>query len=67
MPPRKKSTAPSTPLQSIKHKDTRANIPTEELRDFVTEQKDAATKAELILRWLQAHVFPNQLNCPQQT
>lgn len=41
MPPRKKSTAPSTPLQSIKHKDTRTNIPTEELRDFVAEEEQA--------------------------
>jgi hypothetical protein len=67
MPPRKKSTGPSTPVQSIKHKDTRPNIPTEELRDFVVEQKGAAANAELILRRFQAPVFPDQLNCPQRT
>jgi adenine-specific DNA-methyltransferase len=30
---RKKTT--STPVESIRHKDKRTNIPTEELRDFV--------------------------------
>ena len=29
----------SLPIQSIKHKDKRANIPTEELRDFVAEDE----------------------------
>jgi adenine-specific DNA-methyltransferase len=33
VPPRKQART-STPVQSIKHKDKRANIPTEELRDF---------------------------------
>jgi adenine-specific DNA-methyltransferase len=28
-----------TPVESIKHKDTRVNIPTEELRDFVAEEE----------------------------
>lgn len=31
----------TSPVQSIKHKDTRANIPTEELRDFVAEEEQA--------------------------
>src|SRR3989442_15308818 len=29
------------PVESIKHKDKRANIPTEELRDFVAEEEKA--------------------------
>lgn len=29
----------STPVESVKHKDKRANIPTEELRDFVAEDE----------------------------
>jgi adenine-specific DNA-methyltransferase len=33
MPP--KSTAPNTRVESLKHKDKRVNIPTEELREFV--------------------------------
>jgi adenine-specific DNA-methyltransferase len=31
----------STPVESIRHKDTRKNIPTEELRDFVTDDEQA--------------------------
>lgn len=27
----------STPVESLRHKDKRTNIPTEELRDFVAE------------------------------
>lgn len=38
MPPRKNAKT-STPVQSIKHKDKRANIPTEELRDFVADEE----------------------------
>jgi adenine-specific DNA-methyltransferase len=30
-----------TPVEAIKHKDTRKNIPTEELRDFVAEDERA--------------------------
>jgi adenine-specific DNA-methyltransferase len=39
----KKSTKKSavTPVDSIRHKDKRKNIPTEELRDFVTEEEHA--------------------------
>ena len=29
----------STPIETVKHKDTRRNIPTEELRDFVREEE----------------------------
>jgi adenine-specific DNA-methyltransferase len=31
----------ATPLESIRHKDKRKNIPTEELRDFVTDEEQA--------------------------
>src|SRR5437868_5533039 len=34
----KKKTKP-TPVEAIRHKDKRANIPTEELRDFVAEEE----------------------------
>ncbi len=34
MPKKKTSTSAPTPIASVKHKDTRKNIPTEELRDF---------------------------------
>lgn len=30
-----------TPVESIKHKDSRVNIPTEELRDFVADEEQA--------------------------
>src|SRR3990170_4490627 len=33
-----KKTTP-TPITSLKHTDTRANIPTEELRDFVADEE----------------------------
>jgi len=39
MPARKQST--STPITSLKHSDRRANIPTEELRDFVADDEQA--------------------------
>jgi adenine-specific DNA-methyltransferase len=44
MPPRKKK--PSTPklsqpIHSVKHNDKRANIPTEELRDFIADEEKA--------------------------
>ncbi len=35
MPPKK----PTTSVESLKHKDKRANIPTEELRDFVADDE----------------------------
>ncbi len=35
----RKNAKTSTPVQSIKHKDKRANIPTEELRDFVADDE----------------------------
>ena len=38
-----------TPVESIKHKDTRKNIPTEELRDFIAED-EAAPKTQLYPR-----------------
>ena len=34
----------STPIASVRHKDTRKNIPTEELRDFVAEDEQAPKK-----------------------
>jgi adenine-specific DNA-methyltransferase len=41
MPPKKKPSTPklSTPIDAVKHKDKRANIPTEELRDFIAEEE----------------------------
>jgi adenine-specific DNA-methyltransferase len=33
-----------TPVLATKHKDTRANIPTEELRDFVADDEKAPKK-----------------------
>ena len=38
MPPKKKSNI-TTPIDTVKHKDKRVNIPTEELRDFVKEDE----------------------------
>ena len=37
---RKKSKTPK-PIASTRHKDKRANIPTEELRDFVAQDEHA--------------------------
>src|SRR3990167_3649350 len=33
-----------TPIEAIKHKDSRINIPTEELRDFVADEEQAPTR-----------------------
>jgi len=43
MPPKKKSTTPKLPkpVDSHKHADKRANIPTEELRDFIAAEEKA--------------------------
>jgi len=38
---RKKKTDKVKPVESLKHKDKRTNIPTEELRDFVKEDEDS--------------------------
>jgi adenine-specific DNA-methyltransferase len=37
---RKKKADKATPVESVKHKDKRTNIPTEELRDFVKEDEN---------------------------
>src|SRR3954465_7144739 len=37
----KKNPAGATVVESIRHKNTRVNIPTEELRDFVAEDEKA--------------------------
>jgi adenine-specific DNA-methyltransferase len=45
--PRKKddkSTPKSTPIDSVKHQDKRANIPTEELRDFMADDEKKPQK-----------------------
>ena len=42
MPPRNKSTQ-AIEVESIRHKDMRVNIPTEELRDFVTKDEETPT------------------------
>jgi adenine-specific DNA-methyltransferase len=43
MSPKKKSSTPklSQPIHSVKHNDKRANIPTEELRDFIADEEKA--------------------------
>lgn len=43
MPPKKKPSSPklSTPIEAVKHADKRANIPTEELRDFIADEEKA--------------------------
>lgn len=38
------SMKPSTPIASVRHKDTRKNIHTEELRDFVAADEHAPKK-----------------------
>jgi hypothetical protein len=42
----KKASKPKgpTPVETIRHKDARVNIPTEELRDFVAEDEKAPTR-----------------------
>src|SRR5262245_2796493 len=43
-PPPKKSKGP-VPVEALKHEDSRANIPTEELRDFVAaDEKEPPTR-----------------------
>jgi len=37
---RKKKTSKTKPIESLKHKDKRSNMPTEELRDFVKEDEN---------------------------
>jgi adenine-specific DNA-methyltransferase len=39
----KKQSQSSTSIESVKHKDKRANIPTEELRDFMTDEDKKPT------------------------
>ncbi|MDI6753240.1 MAG: hypothetical protein QME78_02480 [Thermodesulfobacteriota bacterium] len=34
----------NTPIETVKHKDKRVNIPTEELRDFVAEEYNHTRK-----------------------
>ena len=36
---RKPSSNPATPIDAVRHKDKRTNIPTEELRDFVAKEE----------------------------
>ncbi len=45
--PLRKQMKISTPVQPIKHKDKRANIPTEELRDIVADEE--ATPKTMLL------------------
>src|SRR6266496_251091 len=44
MPSKKSSIKSPTPVLATKHKDKRANIPTEELRDFVADDEKAPKK-----------------------
>ena len=41
MPRKPRKTNPPIPVESVKHKDTRKNIPTNELRDFVADDERA--------------------------
>ena len=41
MASKKSSAARPTPVESLRHKDKRVNIPTEELRDFVEAEEKA--------------------------
>jgi adenine-specific DNA-methyltransferase len=43
MPPRSKKPKAPTPVEALKHRDTRINIPTEELREFVRPEEEAPT------------------------
>jgi adenine-specific DNA-methyltransferase len=43
MPKKQSAAKKSTPVESIRHKDKRKNIPTEELRDFVADDEYAPT------------------------
>jgi len=40
-PPKARTGARGVPVDAIKHKDSRVNIPTEELRDFVADEEQA--------------------------
>ena len=40
-PPKSARAVRPSPVSAARHKDTRANIPTEELRDFVAEEEKA--------------------------
>ncbi len=41
---RKKPPRGPTPIDNVRHKDKRVNIPTEELRGFVADDEEASTK-----------------------
>ncbi len=41
MPGKSRKEKASTPVESVRHKDKRANIPTNELRDFVPDDAKA--------------------------
>lgn len=41
MPRKPKNTSPHIPVESVKHRDKRTNIPTTELRDFVADDEKA--------------------------
>ncbi len=42
MPPRRKVATGPTPVEDLRHEDTRANIPTGELAGFVADEQDSA-------------------------
>ena len=46
MPPKKGKGSNKIPVENLKHKDRRANIPTEELRDFVKADEAKPKTAE---------------------
>jgi adenine-specific DNA-methyltransferase len=53
----KKKADKTTPVESVKHKDKRANIPTEELRDFVKEDEN---QPKTVLRFCKGRREPAQ-------
>ena len=46
----RKTTKTPKPITSTKHKDKRANIPTEELRDFVAQDEHAPQTFRAMLK-----------------
>src|ERR1017187_8591978 len=60
MPPKPKS---ATPVLATKHKDKRANIPTEELRDFVADDEKAPKNIPIGLTF--SHAPQTQIRHPR--
>jgi len=54
---KKSSDKAAAPIDAVRHKDKRKNIPTEELRDFVRGAPQEASFVELGCRW-RSHMGP---------